>query len=265
MPNVARIYDYYLGGRENFQVDRTAAEELARIAPGANDAARDNRAFMHRVVRFLADQGISQFLDIGSGMPGMPGMPGATSVLDVARRVNPDARVAYVDYDPVVVSHGLALLAKPDQAIMVRADLRDPEMLVGHPSIRGHLDFRQPIGVLLLAVMHFVSDHDDPAGITAILRDALAPGSYLAIGHVTRDHLPRAMVSSGIAMFARTSASIWPRTMSHIRRLFDGLDLVDPGLVPLHIWRPDLDEPPAREITFLLGGVARKHSSLDVE
>lgn len=252
VPNVARIYDYWLGGRENFQADRAAAEQLIKLVPDAQYAARDNRAFLHRAVRFLADQGITQFLDIGTGMPG------ATTVLDTARQVNPDCRVAYVDYDPIVVSHGRALLTKSRQAIVVQADLRQPQAVLSHPSVRGHLDFGKPVAVLVLAVLHFISDDDDPLAIMTAIRDALAPGSYLAIGHVTHDNAPDAMVSRAIAAFARTSASIRPRTASQIRRLFSGFDLVEPGLVPAHTWRPDPGGLPVRENALILGGVARK-------
>jgi SAM-dependent methyltransferase len=252
VPNVARIYDYWLGGRENFQADRATAEQLLKLVPEARSAARDNRAFLHRAVRFLAKRGITQFLDIGTGMPG------ATTVLDTAREVNPDCRVAYVDYDPIVVSHGRALLTKSRQAIVVQADLRQPRAVLDHPSVREHLDFGKPVAVLLLAVLHFISDDDDPSAIIAAVRDALVPGSYLAIGHVTRDNAPDAMVSAAIAEFAKTSASIWPRTASQIRHLFSGFDLVEPGLVPAHTWWPDPGGPPVRESALLLGGVARK-------
>ena len=252
VPNVARIYDYWLGGRENFQADRAAAEQLIKLVPEAQHVVQDNRAFLHRAVRFLAERGITQFLDVGTGMPG------TTSVLDIAREVNPGARVAYVDYDPIVVSHGRALLTKSRQAIVVHADLRQQETVLSHPSVRQHLDFEKPVAVLLLSILHFISDDDDPPGIVAAVRDALAPGSYLVIGHVTHDDAPDSMVSGAVAAFAKTSASIWPRTAVQIRRLFSGFDLVEPGLVPAHIWQPDLGESPVRENTLSLGGVARK-------
>lgn len=255
MPNVARIYDYYLGGRENFQADRDAADELARLVPGLKEAARENRDFLHRVVRFLAGQGVSQFLDIGTGMPGMPG---TTSVLDVAQGVNPQARVAYVDYDPMVVSHCSALLAKPDEAVVVQSDLRQPEAVLAHPSVRGHLDFGQPVGIVLMSVLHFVSDDDDPAGIIGTLREAIVPGSYLAIGHLTPDESHPAEVATAIAALANASAGVWPRSADQIRGLFDGFELVEPGLVPHRMWHPDPDTPPVGEYPLCLGGVARK-------
>lgn len=255
VPNVARICDYYTGGRENFQADRAAAQHLSRLVPGAETVARDNRDFLHRAVRFLAGRGIDQFLDIGAGLPGMPGTP---SVLDTARQVMPGALVAYVDYDPVVVSHGSALLAKPDGAIMVRGDVRRPGALLGHRALREHLDFGRPVGLLLMSVLNFVSDDEDPARILATFRDALAPGSYLAIGHLTAEHLPREVADSAIALFDKASSSIWPRTAETVRRLFDGFELVEPGLVPQQAWRPDGGEAPDRETTYGLGAVARR-------
>ncbi|MBO0805585.1 MAG: SAM-dependent methyltransferase [Nocardiopsaceae bacterium] len=247
------MYDYWLGGRENFQSDRSAAEYILNLSPETEHVARDNRAFLHRAVRFLAGQGVTQFLDIGSGMPGTP------SVLDVAREVNPEARVVYVDYDPIVVSHGNALLTKSPRAAVVQGDLRQPEDVLGHPAIRAHLDFGKPVAVLLLAVLHFVSDDDDPARIIATIRDALAPGSYLVVGHLTHDELSEAGISRAIAAFAKTSSPLYPRTTSQIRRLFDGFDLIDPGLVPEPEWRPDADgPPPASKKTVFLGGVARR-------
>lgn len=253
VPNIARIYDYWLGGRENFQADRAVAEQLARLVPGVVHAARDNRAFMHRVVGFLAEQGIAQFLDLGSGMPGS-----TSSVLDIACRVNPETRVAYVDCDPIVVSHGRAMLTKSRQGTVIQADLRQPSDVLGHPSVREHLDFAKPIAVLLLGVLHFISEEDDPRGIVSSFRDALAPGSYLAIGHATPDDAPDSVVSTGVAAFDKTNARIWPRTASQIRRLFDGVDLVDPGMVAVHAWHPEPGDLPGRETDFILGGVARK-------
>lgn len=251
VPNVARIYDYWLGGRENFQADRAAARHLAKLVPCVEHVARDSRAFMHRVVGFLAGQGIVQFLDVGTGMPGTP------SVLDIALQVNPNARVAYVDYDPIVVSHGRAML-KSRQGVVVQGDLREPASVLGHPSVRGHLDFAKPVAVLLLGVLHYVSDDDDPAGIVSACRDSLASGSYLAIGHVTHDKAPDSVVSRSVAAFTKTSATLWPRTADQILGLFDGVDLVDPGVVPVRTWRPDPGDPPGRAKDFVLGGVARK-------
>lgn len=252
MPNIARMYDYWLGGRENFQADRTAADRLTKLMPEARHWARDNREFVYRAVRHLTEQGITQFLDIGTGMPSGP------AIHDIASEINPAIKVVYTDYDPIVVSHGKALLTKFGQAVVVHADLRQPKELLGHPEIRGHLDFGQPIGVILTAVLHFVPDGDDPPGIIAAIREALAPGSYLVLGHVTADYVPASLTSGALAMFEAASARVWPRSAAEIRRLFHGFELVEPGLVPSYAWRPERDEPDGRARTMILGGVARK-------
>src|SRR3984885_8961348 len=184
-PNVARMYDYWLGGKDNFEADRVAAEQVLTQMPGQRRSALENRRFLRRAVTFLtAEAGIDQFLDIGVGLP----TQGA--VHEVAHEINPKSRVAYVDYDPVVVAHGNALLATPDQSIVVAEDIRRPRELLANPVIRGHLDFDRPIAVLALAIFHFVADKDDPAAITACLRGATAPGSYLVLTHVCRELLP---------------------------------------------------------------------------
>ena len=181
------MYDYLLGGKDNFEADRVAAEKVLALVPGLRRAAVENRRFLRRVVRFLAAEvGISQFLDIGVGLP----TQGA--VHEVAREINPRARVVYVDYDPVVVSHGQALLAVTDLSIMVQGDLRRPAELLARPEVRAHLDFGQPVAIGLFAILHFLRDADDPAGIVASLRDAVAPGSYLVISHIGTDFFPAA-------------------------------------------------------------------------
>jgi S-adenosyl methyltransferase len=251
VPNVARIYDYILGGRENFQADRSAAESLLRVLPGVKQTVRDNRAFLRRVVYYLSQQGISQFLDIGSGLPTQD------NVHEIAHEANPDARVAYVDSDPVVVSHGNALLAKSKQVIVVQADLREAKALLGLPAIRAHLDFTRPVAVLLLQVLHFIADDDDPAGIIAVVKDTLCPGSYLAIGHVTEDHIPEDIATRAVTTYRRSN-EIWPRGKEQILRLFDGFELVEPGLTPEHTWHPGPGGAPDRTTVAGWAGVARK-------
>ena len=183
--NVARMYDYWLGGKDNFEADRVAAEKVLAQMPGQRRSALENRRFLRRAVGFLtAEAGIDQFLDIGVGLP----TQGA--VHEVAHEINPRSHVAYVDYDPVVVAHGNALLATPDQSVVVQADIRRPGELLANPVIRGHLDFGRPVAVLLLAIMHFVTDEDDPAAVAAALRDALAPGSYLVLTTICQELLP---------------------------------------------------------------------------
>ena len=181
-PNIARMHHYLLGGRETFQADRVAAERALAALPAMRTSAIASRQFLRRAVTFLAaEAGIDQFLDIG------PGLPAKGAVHEVAHEVNPRARVVYADYDPIVVSHGTAMLAHSDQSVVVQADLRQPDALLQVPAVRQHLDFDRPVALLLLAIVHFVSDADDPAGIIARLRDALPPGSYLALTHVSAD------------------------------------------------------------------------------
>src|ERR1700689_2031615 len=178
------INNYY-SSKDNFEADRVAAEKVLTQLPGQRRSALENRRFLRRAVRFLtAEAGIDQFLDIGVGLP----TQGA--VHEVAHEVNPRSRVAYVDYDPVVVAHGNALLATPDQSVVVEADIRRPDELLANPVIRGHLDFDRPVAVLLLAIMHFVTDADGPAAVAAALREALAPGSYLVLTTICQELLP---------------------------------------------------------------------------
>jgi SAM-dependent methyltransferase len=241
MPNVARMYDYYLGGKDNFEADRVAAEKVLALFPGLRQGVQANRRFLRRVVRFLAaEAGLTQFLDIGVGLP----TQGA--VHEIAHEVTPDARVVYVDYDPVVVAHGHALLEVDDLSIMVRADARRPEELLALPDIRAHLDFAQPIAIILFATLHFVSDQDDPAAIVAQLRDALAPGSHLAVAHIGTEFFPdQKALARAIKVYESASEQIHPRSREQILGLFDGFELLDPGVVPKDEWRPDRVEPEA--------------------
>jgi hypothetical protein len=246
------MYDYMLGGRENFQADRDAAGRLLEQIPEIRDAVRDNRAFMRRAVRYLAEQGISQFLDIGAGLHT------ENTVHDAAHEVSQDAKVAYADRDALVISHGNALLAKSKQVIVVQADLREPRALLGLPAIQRHLDFAKPVAVLLLQVLHFVPDGDDPEGIVAAFKDALCPGSYLVIGHVTGDHVPQDVTARVLATYKQANDSLWPRGKDQILRFFDGFDVVEPGLTPAFAWRPGPDGAPERTIASGWVGVGRK-------
>jgi SAM-dependent methyltransferase len=252
--NVARMYDYYLGGKDNFEADRIAAEQVLVQLPGQRRSALENRRFLRRAVGFLAGQaGIDQFLDIGVGLP----TQGA--VHEVAHEINPRSHVAYVDYDPVVVAHANALLATPDQSVVVTEDIRRPRELLANPVIRGHLDFDRPIAVLALAIFHFVRDEDDPAAITACLREALAPGSYLVLTHVCRDLLPdQAAAERAKAVYQRAGQPIQARGTEAIRGYFGDFELVEPGLVPKHAWRPESGAAAADPTDISLGGVARK-------
>jgi hypothetical protein len=252
--NVARMYDYYLGGKDNFEADRVAAEKVLAQMPGQRRSALENRRFLRRAVGFLtAEAGIDQFLDIGVGLP----TQGA--VHEVAHEINPRSRVAYVDYDPVVVAHGNALLATPDQSVVVAEDIRRPRELLANPVIRAHLDFDRPVAVLVLAIFHFVPDEDDPAAITACLREALAPGSYLVLTHVCRELLPdKAAAARAKDVYQKAGQPIQARSTEEIRGFFGDFELVEPGLVPKHAWRQETGAAVEDPSDISLGAVARK-------
>ena len=195
-PSIARIYDYLLFGKDNFAADRAAADELMQSRLDPRRLALANRAFLRRAVRFVARQGISQFLDLGSGLPTSP------NVHECAREVVPGARVAYVDHDPIVVAHNDALLATRDGVITVRADVREPDVVLGHDALRGCLDFGRPIAVLLLSVLHFISGDEDAPGIVARFRERMAPGSYLVVSIGTSDGADPEMLAEATATYA---------------------------------------------------------------
>jgi hypothetical protein len=255
-PNAARIYDSWLGGKDNFGVDRQVASEVAQVAPFVVEGARANRAFLRRAVTHLAHAGIDQFLDLGSGLPTSP------NVHEIAQEINPDARVVYLDRDPVVLVHARALLAG-DRTIAVAGDIRAPHAILTDPEIRAHLDFDRPIGLLLVAVLHFVTEHEKPAQIVAAFRDALAPGSYLVLSHVAdlgdreqRDHpqVPtRAAATRHAAQVYELLAGPFTlRTAPEIGALFDGFELIPPGVVLAHEWRPGRRRP-TRKVPILAG------------
>jgi SAM-dependent methyltransferase len=250
------MYDYLLGGLNNFAADREAAERVLTHLPQQRASAVENRQFIDRAVRFLAasEQAVTQFLDIGAGLPTRQ------SVHEAARRVNPACRVAYVDYDPVVVSHGKAMLAERDCSVVVQADLRDPAALLADPDIRGHLDFRRPVAVMLVNILHWLPDADEPEEVLATLRDALAPGSYLVLTHMSTDLMDsqhRDAAASAARVFDSASAQLRFRTRLEVLRFFGGWQLVDPGLVPRYQWRPD-PAAPAGVLDIAWAGVARK-------
>jgi SAM-dependent methyltransferase len=252
------MYDYLLGGLNNFAADRVAADRVLAHLPQQRESAIENRRFLARAVRFLAApaQGLTQFLDIGAGLPMKQ------SVHEVARRVNPASRVAYVDYDPVVVSHGKAMLAERECSVFVQADLRDPVSLLGHPDIAQHLDFSQPVGLIVVNVMHWIADADHPRQALTVLRDALAPGSYLVLTHMSTDRIGPADMDSvkrAARVFEGASAQLKFRGRGEILGLFDGWDLVPPGLVTKHEWHPDASTPaPSVDPDLTFVGVARK-------
>ena len=231
-PNVARVWDYQLGGKDNFAVDRAAADALnqacqAAGAPDGRVVARENRDFIARAVHYLAGPaGIGQFIDIGAGLPTQG------NVHHIAQQVNPDAKVVYVDYDPLVLVHGRALLAANANTTVITADLRQPADILHHGDLRTLIDLSRPVAVLLVAVLHLLPDDDKPAAIIAHLRDALAPGSYLAVTHVTGDARPD-LAATVAAEFTRLriTTPLIPRTRHQISQFFDGFDLIEPGLV----------------------------------
>ncbi|HEY9484538.1 MAG TPA: SAM-dependent methyltransferase [Micromonosporaceae bacterium] len=232
-PNAARVYDYYLGGSHNFEADREMARRAIALWPDVPKIIRANRAFLHRAVRFIAAQGVRQFIDLGSGMPTVG------SVHEVARSVRPDARVVYVDIDPVVVAHARMILDGDPNAAIVHADLSDADAVLDHPDLRRLLDRNEPIAVLMIAVLHFVLDENHPAQIVAGYRDALVPGSYIAVTHATQDGQRPEQASEHRELYARTATPMTMRSHDEIGQLLAGWTLVDPGLVRMPLWRPD--------------------------
>ena len=241
----ARMYDYYLHGKDNFPADREAAEKIIALAPEVRDFARANRAFLGRAVRLLAEQGVDQFLDIGTGIPT------ADNTHQVAQRVDPTARVVYVDNDPIVLAHARALMSGSDQGAtrVIQADLRDPAGILGHPDVRATLDFNRPVGLILAAVLHFVAEDEDPDGILKQLTDVLPSGSHLVLSHATTDPTPDgdpqivadANAEAGRVYRSRSVSALTFRSGPRIRELLTGFDLLEPGLVPVHAWRNESD------------------------
>jgi hypothetical protein len=249
-PSIARIYDYLLYGKDNFAVDRAAAEQLmqSRLEPRRLSLA--NRGFLLRAVRFMAQHGISQYLDLGSGLPTSP------SVHEVAREIIPNARVVYVDHDPIVVAHNDALLATRDGVITIRADVRDPDAVLANEALAKCIDFDEPVAVLLLSVLHFISLDEDAPGIIARFRERMAPGSYLAVSLGTSDGADPEMLSEATSTYAAARMPFTLRSRDQIMDLFGGFSLIEPGLVSLPEWRPDFntDRTPLKGPT--VGGVA---------
>ncbi len=254
-PHSARIYDYFLGGKDNFPADRAAAEQALIGFPTARTGARENRAFLRRVTRFLAAQrGIRQFLDIGTGIPTSPNLH------EIAQAAVPDARVVYADNDPIVLAHARALLASTPQGrtAYIDADLRDPAAILASTELRDTLDLARPVALSLIAVFHFIPDEADPYGIAARLLDALPSGSYLALSHATADFDPGAEELA--ATYRARGVSMTMRGRAAVERFFAGLELVEPGVVAAQRWRPD--DPTLAGVADAevsgYGGLARK-------
>jgi SAM-dependent methyltransferase len=229
------MYDYFLGGKDNYAVDRAAAEEVLSVLPEARRASWENRRFLQRAVRLLAGEfGIDQFVDIGTGLPTQG------NVHEIAQEENLAARTVYVDYDPVVLVHARAILAKAGgpQTSVVEGDLRDPADILKGIEACHQIDFDRPVAILLVAVLHFITESDDPRQIIAQLRDAMAPGSHLVISHATAESRPT-VVSRVEQVYDKVSAPIVVRTHAEITELFEGFELLDPGLVYVRQWRSD--------------------------
>jgi S-adenosyl methyltransferase len=248
----ARVYDYWLGGKDNFAADREAAERVLAVTPGLRWRVRANRAFLGRATRFLAaDAGVRQFLDIGTGIPT------GDNTHEVAQRAAPDARVVYIHNDPIVLRHAEALLRSTPQGATdyLQADLRDPGPILDRAA--GVLDFGQPVAVMLLGVLHLVSDSEDPWAIVARLMAAVPPGSYLTISHPAID-IHRAQAEAQRVYNERVATPQTLRTREQVARFFTGLDLVEPGLVQVHQWRPDPGDFIPEGTVSAHGAVARK-------
>jgi trans-aconitate methyltransferase len=248
----ARVYDYWLGGKDNFPADHALAEAILGAVPIMRAMAWANRAFLGRAVRYLArDAGIRQFLDIGTGIPT------AGNTHEVAQQVAPDARVLYVDNDPIVLAHARALMTShvAGQTAFIAADLRQPEAILGDPALAATLDLARPVAVMLVAILMFLPDAEDPYGIVARLLEALPSGSCLAISHPTADFDPPAMAGA-VAASKRSGIALVPRARAEVEAFFKGLELVDPGVVPVGAWRPDREGEV--EPLNIYAGVGRK-------
>jgi S-adenosyl methyltransferase len=251
-PNVARMYDYWLGGKDNYEADREAADRITALIPEAPAVCCQNRAFLERVVRFLvADAGIRQIIDIGSGLPTM------SNTHQIAQAAAPGTRVMYADNDLVVVNHAAALLADEETVIAVDGDIRLPMGILANPRVTKFLDFSEPVAVLMLAILHFIPDEDDPWRVAGEFRDAMPAGSYLAVSHVTDIAVTAHAREGAREIYAGSNAPVTPRSLAQVQRFFGGFTLIDPYITDVSGWRA------ARPFTaysrpLLLGGAGRK-------
>ncbi|HEX9033001.1 MAG TPA: SAM-dependent methyltransferase [Streptosporangiaceae bacterium] len=250
-PSVARLYDFFLGGHHNFAADRELARKMIEAEPNARYILRENRRFLGRAVSFLINAGVRQFIDLGSGIPTQE------NVHEIAQRGSADARVVYVDNDPVAVAHSRQILSGNSLATVIEADLRNPGAVLDHPDTTRLIDFSQPVGLLMIAVLHFVPDSDDPAGLVGTFAQRLASGSYLAISHATQEAAP-STAAQVQDLYKSSSAAAYTRTHAEIMRFFAGFEMVDPGLVYLPQWRPEGDLPEHPERAWFYAGVGRK-------
>lgn len=256
-PSAARVYDWYLGGGHHWEIDREFGRKAMTILPNIKEVALFNRAFLTRAVRYGLGHGVAQFLDVGAGIPTVG------NVHEIAQSANPDARVVYADNEPVAVSHGQLILGGNERASVIRADLHEPDGLLGHPECRRLLDFDRPVMVIMAAVLHFVGPDDDPVGLLRRYIDALAPGSYLVLSHMTSDGAPPEMAAHAErfrASYDGTTNPLFLRDRAEFAGWFDGLTLIEPGIVYTPEWRPDYPQDrypePARSLG--LAGVGLK-------
>ncbi|MDQ0792449.1 SAM-dependent methyltransferase [Streptomyces sp. B1I3] len=252
VPSVSRMYDFYLGGSHNFEVDREAARKAMEFLPGLPKIMQANRAFMRRAVHYATHSGISQFLDIGSGIPTFG------NVHEVAQAADPEARVVYVDHDPVAVAHSQAVLEGNERSMVAAADLRKPRDILDNPEIRGLLDLDKPVALLLVAVLHFIEDADDPYAAVAELREELAPGSLLILTHASYEGIPLSQEEAGgaVGVYRNIRNPLIMRSPAEISRFFEGYEMVEPGLVSMPDWRPESPEGRAQEDPFAFSGFA---------
>ncbi|NUO99306.1 MAG: SAM-dependent methyltransferase [Nonomuraea sp.] len=256
IPNAARVYDYLLGGKDHVAVDRAVAEKLLAVAPDARAVARANRRFQIEAVRHLAREGMRQFLDLGTGIPTSP------SIHETVRAESPACRVIYADHDPVVRLHAQVLLADQPGVASIQADLRRPADILADPHVTGLIDFDQPVCVLMVGVLHFVMDDEDPWGVVAAFRKRMAPGSHLVLSHAMAESSPEAVAQLSMSTAGSPAQGAF-RGRDEVLRLFEGFELIGPGLVPVQDWRltadddlPLLDGPPQLRIDAGVGRVA---------
>lgn len=253
IPHSARIYDWWLGGKDNFAVDRATGAAMIEAIPTLREMAKENRRFVHRVARHLvAEAGIRQFLDIGTGIPTRPNLH------EIAQEIAPETRVVYVDNDPIVLAHARALMVSSPEgrSTYIHADLREPEKILTDASLTETLDLTQPVALTLVAILMLLDDADDPIGRIRVLMDALPSGSYLAITHPTQDFAPEA-VEVAVAAARNNGMTLVPRHRAEVERFFQGWELIEPGVAPVLGWRPDqpVENP---EAAYYWAGVARK-------
>jgi hypothetical protein len=251
----ARVYDYFLGGKDNFAADRALGDALTAQIPSAPYSARANRAFLGRAVRYLVEErGVRQFLDVGTGIPS------AGNTHEVAQALAPDTRALYVDNDPIVLAHARALMSShpAGATAFIQADAREPGKILANPALRATLDLAEPVALMLVSILPFFRDDENPRGIVSTLLDALPSGSYLAISHITADFIKPEQAANAVAAGQQSGVTYVPRTQAEIAAFFSGLDLVEPGVVPLLTWRPDDGEPADPHAASAYAGLARK-------